>query len=565
MFRSMRLRLILAFVVVVGVAVGVAEIIAERTARNEFEAYVSRVDAAYLETLAGKLGDYYAANGSWREVESVFETLPQAPGRLQLLDSSGNVVGDSSPGRGPGPGGSPGGPSDGGPGQGGGDASATPTPAATGSAPDGPQGGPGQSGGGDVATPGPAATDSPSGGPGGVPGGAISTLGPRGPNNAPQGGEQGGQNDLAVAQIAGGPRLLIASSGIAAEATPTPQSVQRIPVYANGQQVGTLVVVSGTGAAAQSTFGDRFFDRVRLGLIVGGGAALLLAIILAVVLVDGVTRPLRRLAEGVRRIAAGDFSERVAVTSPSEAAELARSFNRMAESLEQDRETRHRLLSDIVHELRTPLSVIQGTAQGFLDGVIPADTEHASLIRDEASLLSKLVTDLRDIALAEAGELRLEQEPQNMSDLARQAVAAASVRAGEKGVSLEFQTPSDAMPVTVDRDRTLQVLGNLVDNALRHTPAGGKVTVSVRGPLDGGVAVDVTDTGEGIAPEHLPHVFERFYRIDPARSPGGTGLGLAIAKQLTEAQGGTLSAKSEPGRGSSFTVALPLAPLGAGM
>jgi len=316
-------------------------------------------------------------------------------------------------------------------------------------------------------------------------------------------------------------------------------------------------VLSQAVPSSAASLGDRFFDRLRLALLVGGVTGLVLAVVFAAFLVGGITRPLRRLTDAARRIASGDFTQRVAVTSPSEAAALATSFNQMAETLERDQETRRRLLSDIVHELRTPLSVIQGTAQGFLDGVIAADAAHAGIIRDEASLLNKLITDLRDIALAESGELRLEKRPVDLADLARQAAGAVQPRARAKGVELDVVAPAGLPLAFVDSDRTLQIVSNLLENALRHTPSGGRMIIALSGPDGGVLSLQISDTGEGIPPAHLPHVFERFYRADPARPAGGTGLGLAIVKQLTEAQGGTVSVGSAPGRGSVFTVTLP--------
>lgn len=546
MLRSMRLRLVLVFVAVVAVAIGIAEVVAERTATREFDAYVGRVDTAYIETLTQNLGNYYAANGSWQGVESVFEALPQVPGHLQLQDNSGAVVGDTSPGRGPG---GPGGPS---------------------GSPSGPQSTPGGSGpggpnqgGGPNATPSavPGGAPSAPGGSGGPSGSGGSYVTPRAPSDGDPRSEGDGQGNPVMEEVAAVSRTSNAAESddaASAEATPTPQATQRIPIYANGQQVGTLVVLSQAVPSSTASLGDRFFDRLRLALLVGGVAGLVLAVVFATFLVGGITRPLRRLTEAARRIASGDFSQRVAITSPSEAAELAASFNRMAETLERDQETRRRLLSDIVHELRTPLSVIQGTAQGFLDGVIAADAAHAGIIRDEASLLNKLITDLRDIALAESGELRLEKRPANLADLARQAAGAVQPRAKEKGVEVEVVTPEALPPAFVDSDRTLQIVGNLLENALRHTPSAGRVIVALSSPQDRVLALQVADTGEGIPPAHLPHIFERFYRADPARPAGGTGLGLAIVKQLAEAQGGSVSVKSEPGRGSVFTVTFPV-------
>jgi len=621
MLRSMRVRLMLAFVAVVAVAVGIAEIVAERTATREFDSYVSRVDIAYLETLAQNLGDYYASNGSWQDVESVFVALPQTPGHLQLQDSSGTIVGDTSPDRGHGgPGGADGSPY--------GPANTPTTPGPSGPAgpagPDSPNAGPsatptvspsGPSGSGEpVGTPtpsglsGPAGPDSPNTGPNASPsatpaaspsgpGGSGGPAGPGGPNTGPDASPSaipaaspsgpngsGGSGGNEPAPGGGSPRsseetglsertdaMVLADSAmavggrLAAEATPTPQATQRIPIYANGQQVGTLVVLSQQGAPATSALlSDRFLDRVRLALLVGGVTALVVAVIFAVFLVDGITRPLRRLTEAARRVAAGDFSHRVDVTSPLEAAELAGSFNRMAEALERDQKTRRRLLADITHELRTPLSVIQGTAQGFLDGVIQPDQDHAAVIRDEAELLGKLIADLRDLSLAEAGELRLERRPADLGELARQAAAAVQHRTQKQGIEIEVVAPPDIPPCLVDSVRTLQMLGNLLDNALRHTPQGGRITLGIRGPEDGMLVVEVADTGEGIPPEHLPHIFERFYRVDASRErSGGTGLGLAIVNQLAQAQGGSVGVDSAPGQGSVFWVRFPVAPTGA--
>ena len=363
---------------------------------------------------------------------------------------------------------------------------------------------------------------------------------------------------LAAPGIVGGGRL-------AAQATPTPQATQRIPVYANGQQVGTLVVLSQQGTPATSTsLSDRFFDRVRLALLAGGVTALVVAVVFAVFLVDGITRPLRRLTEAARRVAAGDFGHRVDVRSPAEVAELGASFNQMATTLEGDQRARRQLLTDIVHELRTPLSVIQGTAQGFADGVIAPDAEHVAVIRDEAVLLGKLITDLRDLSLAEAGELRLEKRPSDLGELARQASTAVQQRADEQGIEMKLVVPTDLPPCLTDTERTLQIIGNLLDNALRHTPRGGTISVCVHPATGGVVAVEVADTGEGIRAEHLPHIFERFYRVDASRARGaGTGLGLAIVGQLTRAQGGSVTVQSTPGGGSVFTVSFPVAATGA--
>ncbi|MDI6858189.1 MAG: HAMP domain-containing sensor histidine kinase [Dehalococcoidia bacterium] len=526
MLRSLRLRLALSFIFIVALAVGIAAVIAERTATREFDSYRSSVDAAYVETLVENLGDYYAAQGSWEGVESVISSVPSPGGRVQLLDAQGAAVADSSPGRGPGGPGGETGPGDGQtPGDGQGDGQ-------------GPGRGQGSTSGGETA-PG----DAPMG-----PGGQTEQRQQGAPEGAGDGDWYGGSEDTAYVAPAMGAELEASAQGQGRE-------TESIPVLLDGERVGTLVVYSGGGTFLEQGVSD-FLDRIRLALLAGGLSALAIAALLAVALVNGFTRPLRRLAVAARRIAAGDFGHRVDLTSPSEAADLALSFNQMAAALESDRETRRRLLADIAHELRSPLAVIQGTAQGFIDGVIPADQEHAAVIRDEAALLSKLITDLRDIALAESGELRLERAPTDLAELARQAVTRALPQAQQAGVTLDLE--AQPLPAAlVDRERTLQIVGNLLDNALKHTPKGGRVTVRA-GASGGSVTLSVEDTGPGIAAEHLPRIFDRFYRVDAARARGsGSGLGLAIVKKLAEAQGGTVSAASEPGRGSAFTIAFP--------
>jgi signal transduction histidine kinase len=505
MLRSLHARLLLAFVLVVAVAVGIAEVIAERAATSEFGSYRRSTDTAYVESLAQELGEYYAATGSWEGVQSVFAALPVVPGRLELLDASGAVVAQSTPGYGPG-------------GSGG-------------------EGGPSGTGG-----------NTPQGAGGGGSGGGMGQME----------GQQGRGSGAGQQSAAGGEE---SGTGDAVAGT----AAQSVPVVSAGQQVATLIMLSGQGStAAGGQVSDRFIDRVRTALLVGGIAALLAALLLAALVVGSVTRPLRRLRDAARRLASGDFSHRVEITAPAEAAELGTSFNHMAEALERDKEARHRLLADIAHELRTPLSVIQGTAQAFLDGVIPPDQEHAAVIRDQAVQLSKLITDLRDVSMAEAGELRLEAVPSDLGELARQAATAAQHRAEEQGIELEVAVSTSVPLCLIDSARTLQIIGNLLDNALRHTPRGGRVTLRV-GEREGGViAVEIEDTGEGIPPEHLPHVFERFYRVDASRArSGGTGLGLAIVSQLARAQGGSVSVESEPGRGSTFRVTFPVVSAGS--
>ena len=331
------------------------------------------------------------------------------------------------------------------------------------------------------------------------------------------------------------------------------------PILVGGQQVGTLLVgAASSGSALES----QFLARVRRGLIVGGVAALLVALGLGFLLFRQVTAPLGRLAAAADQIAAGNLDVRVEAAGQDELGRVAEAFNRMAVSLAQAERLRRDMTADIAHELRTPLTVIQGNLEAVLDGIYPADAEHLGPVLDKVRLLIRLVEDLRTLSLAEAGELPLHRRPTDLVALARRVAAGFRASAAEKGVAIEVAA-AELPPVPVDAGRLEQVLGNLLDNAVRHTPAGGHVTLSLgrddRGPHRR-VRVAVTDTGPGIPPEALPHIFERFYRAerDRARRSGGTGLGLAIVKGIVEAHGGQVWAESAEGRGTTIGFWLPL-------
>ncbi len=266
------------------------------------------------------------------------------------------------------------------------------------------------------------------------------------------------------------------------------------------------------------------------------------------------TAPLDDLIDAAGRIETGDYSARVAERGPRSVRSLARAFNQMSGRLEEADTRRRTFLADVAHELRSPLTVIQGQLEAIIDGVYPADERHLSPLIDQAKTLEHLVDDLRTVALAEAGSLALARESVDPGALIGESVAAFQGTADAAGVALHADVPPELPPIDVDSGRIRQVLSNLLGNALRHTPSGGAVTVAARVSSDQ-LSVEVRDTGSGIPPELLPTVFDRF-----VKAPGspGSGLGLAIAKDLVEAHGGHVVAESTLGQGTTIRFGLPL-------
>jgi two-component system OmpR family sensor kinase/two-component system sensor histidine kinase BaeS len=333
---------------------------------------------------------------------------------------------------------------------------------------------------------------------------------------------------------------------------------QGVPLTVGELRVGTLlnVLPADTMLDAQ---GQAFLDRVRRSLLLAGLAAVLLALLLGFVISWRLTAPVRRLTHAAGVIAAGDLSARVPATGRDEIADLGRAFNQMAASLSAGETLRRNLMADVAHELRTPLTVIQGNLQAILDGVYPLDEAQVAGLYDETRLLTRLVDDLRELALAEAGQLRLERAPVDLGALAQGVTANFMSAAEAAGVKLSAPAGDGEVQVLGDADRLGQVLRNLLSNALRHTPAGQQVEVRVA--AEGRhAALIVADTGTGISPEDLPHVFDRFYRGSKSRGRrvGSAGLGLAIARQLARAHGGEISVESAEGVGTTFTVRLPI-------
>jgi two-component system OmpR family sensor kinase/two-component system sensor histidine kinase BaeS len=334
-------------------------------------------------------------------------------------------------------------------------------------------------------------------------------------------------------------------------------------VTVDGETIGQLVAVIQTPPPFLGPLEQVFVARLRWWLAVGAVLAGGLGLLLGLLLSRSLTAPLRRLADAAHAVAARDFSRRVKEEGGAELVEVAQSFNQMTVALEESERQRRNMVADVAHELRTPLSVLQGNLQAILDDVYSLDKVEISRLYDETRLLSRLVDDLRELALADAGQLRLNLLPVAAVAVVQNTVDSLALVAEAEEVALSVQVPGDLPPVQADPDRLSQVLRNLLLNALRHTPAGGAVTITATS-VPQAVEIAVVDTGEGIAPEDLPHVFERFWRGDRSRSrdkrwPGSTGLGLSVTRSLVEAHGGTIRVESTPGQGSTFRFTLPLA------
>jgi signal transduction histidine kinase len=267
--------------------------------------------------------------------------------------------------------------------------------------------------------------------------------------------------------------------------------------------------------------------------------------------------PITRLAAAAQAIGAGDLTTRVELDqNTKELAELAASFNKMAADLQRAAAQRNNLMADVSHELRTPLTVLEGNLRAALDHVYDLDDEQIANLYEQSRHLIRLVNELRELALAEAAELPLDKRPLDLAQLVQETVAVFEPLAEEKGIALSARVEAGLPPVLADRSRIRQALHNLLANALRHTPAEGQITVIAQ-VNDDRINLAIQDSGDGIEPQQLEHVFDRFYRTDSSRSreTGGSGLGLAIVKAIIEAHGGVVSAASDgPGQGSRFTI-----------
>jgi two-component system, OmpR family, sensor histidine kinase BaeS len=302
-----------------------------------------------------------------------------------------------------------------------------------------------------------------------------------------------------------------------------------------------------------------FLNTFRNSLWLAALVAIIVAVALGLIFSRLVTSPIKQLKNSAESIANGDLSKRVQQRSRDEVGDLSIAFNSMAEQLQKKDQNRRQLLADIAHELRTPLSIVQGNLEGWLDGVMTPTPEHIAIVNDEVILLARLITDLRDLSLAEAGQLKLFQSSTSLGDIVSAEISGIETRTKEKGITVSSELGFGLPSIFIDSDRIRQVLHNLLDNAIRYTPAGGTIKIGAKPFATGWVTMHISDSGSGISPEDLPNMFNHFYKADKSRHRGysGSGIGLAIVKQLVEAHGGKVWVESELGKGSIFYFTLP--------
>lgn len=332
-----------------------------------------------------------------------------------------------------------------------------------------------------------------------------------------------------------------------------------LPLEVDGKAIGNYLIVPVTTVEMVPMQTD-FNTSINVSLLLSAGIAGTLAVLLASVLSRSILRPVDALITAAADLGSGNLSRRVPVRGMGQIGQLARAFNAMANALSQNETLRRNMVSDIAHELRTPVTNLRGYLEAMQDGLLRPDTEQLGLLHEEVLLLNDLIADLQDLALAEAGQLTLEPVALPLADAVAQSVSIMQGTAAAKGITLRAELPDTLPEVHADRQRTVQILRNLLTNAIKYMPEGGEIVVTAQVEA-AQVQVAVRDTGIGIPADKLPYVFERFYRVDSARGrdTGGAGLGLAIVRQLVQNQGGSVRVTSEAGKGSTFSFTLPVA------
>jgi signal transduction histidine kinase len=355
---------------------------------------------------------------------------------------------------------------------------------------------------------------------------------------------------------AGGKVLVPSGQYLVGEQVPASKLSQGTAVDVNGKQVATVLFIGSPPPLGGLEL--QYLNRTNQALLYAALGAALVALALGTILARSLTHPLRALTTAIHAMAKGDLKQHVSVKSRDEIGELAAAFNQMSSDLDRLNLSRRQMTADIAHDLRSPLTVIGGYVESMRDGVLKPTPERLDTIHSEVQHLQRLVEDLRTLSQADAGELPLNREPVAPLALLERMLKSYEHLAAQNQVSLRVQAEPDLPELSLDPDRLAQVFGNLITNSLRYTPAGGEILLSA-GLENDRLAFSVQDNGQGIPPDSLPYIFDRFYRADPARAQGAeSGLGLAIARSIIEAHGGSISAESKLGQGTTVRFGLPL-------
>lgn len=327
------------------------------------------------------------------------------------------------------------------------------------------------------------------------------------------------------------------------------------PIQSDGKTVGVLLLPM---APERSPLDYEFLRRLNGSIFLSAIATLALALFLGILLSRSISRPIQELTKATHHMADGKLGQQVPVRSRDELGELAQSFNKMSADLARSFNLRKQMTADIAHELRTPISLILGHAEGVKDGVLKPTRENFEIIREEAERLEHLVSDLRTLSLADAGELSVDFQPVDVNTLMSDVHTHYLTLFNQKRITLNLETGHVILKANLDPNRFAQVLNNILDNALRYTPENGQVQLAVRS-VNNNIQISIQDSGDGVTPEEASHLFDRFYRVDEsrARDDGGSGLGLAIAKSIVEMHKGRIWAESEKGKGLRVVIELP--------
>lgn len=323
-----------------------------------------------------------------------------------------------------------------------------------------------------------------------------------------------------------------------------------IPIRSNGKVVGT--VISTGQPLVRKPIDQKYMDQINQALWTAGFGGVLIALVLGLFIARSLTHPIRELTHATQKMAQGKLSQQIPVRSNDELGELAQSFNQMSTDLAHANQARKQMTADIAHDLRNPLTVIGGYLESLQDGKLEPTSERFAVMQAEVTHLQRLVEDLRLLSLADAGELKLQLEPTSLTDLLERVAEAYGHQAETQNIQLKLDAEPNLPKINLDPARIEQVLGNLVSNALRYTPEGGKISLSAK-RVRSNLMVSVTDNGSGIPAEILPHIFERSYRGDESRSGNESGLGLAIARSIVDLHGGDIRAESDKS-GSRFYI-----------